>query len=629
MPVTITFTFSDLGDLYPQPTAMSAGPDAVTLSDGSILVAASDTPVSAASIFSTDGVETLALSALPYSRPAVAALASGGFAMAGFDNGNLVITGYGPTGTVSFSATRDFAYDFSNADIVQLTGGHVVTVCQADYDTDNDDYDIYVDIRSATGSGDTFIGLATDKASDTNPCAAALADGNVAIAWTHWNAVTASSEVVFVIYDEDGNEVKAQTVADGTGTQNSDVSIVATPTGFVLAYTDNEADGTHTDIGLAAFNMAGDFRGHALIDNAGLNDSHAALTTVSGNLLALTRSVFNGDNDIYLDLIDATTLEQVATRTVVTGPLGTQQDASTVTTAALGHIAVFWQDIGFLHDEINGTLLQANRNAVGTDGDDVITGDDLCDSFSGGEGDDVLVGAANVDSLNGQDGDDTLVGGGGLDMLMGGNGTDVLNGGAGNDYAEGGAGADILSGGRGIDVLSYAGSAKGVTVNLDLGIAKGGDAGGDLFTGFETLQGSAYADTLTGDRLANRIFGGNGLDTLTGGAGRDSFVFEAIATSGTGTPDVINDFRLDTAAGTGFVDRIDVSFIDAAASTGTDDAFTFIGAANFTAEGQIRALQIGADTLLKFNTQGTSGTEMEILLKNVTAAALGDVDFIL
>lgn len=205
----------------------------------------------------------------------------------------------------------------------------------------------------------------------------------------------------------------------------------------------------------------------------------------------------------------------------------------------------------------------------------------------------------------------------------------MLNGGAGNDYAEGGAGADILSGGRGIDVLSYAGSAKGVTVNLDLGIAKGGDAGGDLFTGFETLQGSAYADTLTGDRLANRIFGGNGLDTLTGGAGRDSFVFEAIATSGTGTPDVINDFRLDTAAGTGFVDRIDVSFIDAAASTGTDDAFTFIGAANFTAEGQIRALQIGADTLLKFNTQGTSGTEMEILLKNVTAAALGDVDFIL
>lgn len=118
-------------------------------------------------------------------------------------------------------------------------------------------------------------------------------------------------------------------------------------------------------------------------------------------------------------------------------------------------------------------------------------------------------------------GDDLVGGTAGADMLLGGAGDDMLVGNAGDDVLVGGAGADILVGGAGRDLLSYAGSTAAVRVDLTRLTASGGDAGGDLFDGFEDVEGSAFADTLAGDAGANRLFGGAGDDALSGGAGDD------------------------------------------------------------------------------------------------------------
>ncbi|MBE8220555.1 MAG: hypothetical protein HAW65_04540, partial [Alphaproteobacteria bacterium] len=61
------------------------------------------------------------------------------------------------------------------------------------------------------------------------------------------------------------------------------------------------------------------------------------------------------------------------------------------------------------------------------------------------------------------------------------------------------------------------------------------------YINIENLIGSAYGDTLIGNRDANRIDGGNGGDDiLTGGAGRDIFVVEL----GTGKGhDTITDWQ--------------------------------------------------------------------------------------
>jgi Ca2+-binding RTX toxin-like protein len=151
------------------------------------------------------------------------------------------------------------------------------------------------------------------------------------------------------------------------------------------------------------------------------------------------------------------------------------------------------------------------------------------DLFLGTAGADAIVSTRNSqqfggdgnDTLSGSFQDDTLFGDGGNDALDGGGFADLLRGGAGADTLIGGAGADTLDGGADTDIASYASSGSSVTVNLQTGSASGGDAAGDILLGFEGLEGSAFADSLTGDNGANTLSGAAGADTLTGGAGAD------------------------------------------------------------------------------------------------------------
>ncbi len=99
---------------------------------------------------------------------------------------------------------------------------------------------------------------------------------------------------------------------------------------------------------------------------------------------------------------------------------------------------------------------------------------------------------------------------------------DRVDGAGGDDIIDGGAGADTLIGGAGVDTLSYASATSGVTITLN-GTGSQGDAAGDITSGFEEVEGSAFADSITGDALANLIIGGNGADTLTGLGGNDIY----------------------------------------------------------------------------------------------------------
>lgn len=116
-------------------------------------------------------------------------------------------------------------------------------------------------------------------------------------------------------------------------------------------------------------------------------------------------------------------------------------------------------------------------------------------------------GGAGQDKINGTDSANYMVGGAGNDWLLG-------NG--GNDTLEGGAGTDRLEGGAGVDVASYASAAAAVIVDLANAAANTGDAKGDTFISIERVEGSAFADSLSGDSNANRLIGGGGADKLNG-----------------------------------------------------------------------------------------------------------------
>ena len=296
---------------------------------------------------------------------------------------------------------------------------------------------------------------------------------------------------------------------------------------------------------------------------------------------------------------------------------------------------------------------------IGTDAADILSGGEWDDDLAGkggddliraGDGDDILNGGADADTLDGGAGDDTIDGGSGNDSINGASGNDTIRAGSGVDTIIGSLGEDNIDGGSGTDTLDFSafGATKPVSVDLAAHLVTLSDGDTQVLNSIENVNGGAGADTLLGDHRQNVLRGNNGEDQLdgrdgndtligggsrdvmTGGAGSDIFRYQAVNHSapGASTRDDITDFTIDPAAGAGFIDRIDVSAIDAVAGTGGNQAFVFIAQAAFTAEGQIRATQSGADTLLSFNTTGTNGSEMQVLLLNVTATTLTAADFI-
>jgi Ca2+-binding RTX toxin-like protein len=199
-----------------------------------------------------------------------------------------------------------------------------------------------------------------------------------------------------------------------------------------------------------------------------------------------------------------------------------------------------------------------NDTLYGNGGNDVLHGDAGNDTLDGGTGNDILDGGTGADKLIGGDGVDTatfetsltgvnvslatgqgkggdaegdkltqienLTGSAFNDTLVGDAGKNILNGGKGDDILIGGAGADVLIGGDGIDTADYSASNAAVNVNLETGLAKGGDAEGDALIGIENLIGSKFDDVLVGDASVNKIYGGDGNDTITGGH-NDDFMF--------------------------------------------------------------------------------------------------------
>ncbi|MBM3616331.1 MAG: hypothetical protein FJX28_13155, partial [Alphaproteobacteria bacterium] len=292
-----------------------------------------------------------------------------------------------------------------------------------------------------------------------------------------------------------------------------------------------------------------------------------------------------------------------------------------------------------------GDVLFEIEHLIGSIHADTLTGDGGANSLFGGAGNDSLVGGDGNDTLIGGAGSDRLFGGNGFDSadyststagvsvnlttglgsggyaagdtlagieavigsgfadtLIGAAGDESLVGGAGNDSLTGGAGADTLDGGAGIDWANYASSGAAVNVNLAAGTGAGGDAAGDLLSGIENLEGSAFNDTQQGDGLANSLSGGSGDDLLIGGGGADTLVgglgidTADYSASGAGV-----DVALTGALGLGGDAAGDsLSGIENLTGSSLNDTLTGDGAANILDGGAGNDLLqsgLGADTL--------------------------------
>jgi Ca2+-binding RTX toxin-like protein len=158
-----------------------------------------------------------------------------------------------------------------------------------------------------------------------------------------------------------------------------------------------------------------------------------------------------------------------------------------------------------------------------------------------------IIGSQVADEIEGDDLNNTLKGEAGDDTLSGQNGNDVIEAGAGDDTLSGGLGDDTLNGGTTNDTdgdyvdytyLDTAGGSTGARINLTAGqsvdIGVGSQVGTDTISNIENVEGSKFADIITGEGDDNTLKGNLGSDTFYRSAGNDEII------GGTGDVDIVD-----------------------------------------------------------------------------------------
>lgn len=185
----------------------------------------------------------------------------------------------------------------------------------------------------------------------------------------------------------------------------------------------------------------------------------------------------------------------------------------------------------------------------------------------------------SIGRIDGGAGNDTIIGSGLVDTIVGGAGDDTLTGGAGNDtFQVTGTdhGFDSIDGGVGTDTIQamVAGTRIGlrsmlgvetITAGSLTGVYIAGSAGDDILnlaavtlTGIARIEGGEGNDTVTGNGVANVLWGGIGNDRLSGEAGNDSLLGDD------GDDTLIGGLGNDTLNGGLGIDTVDYSAATAA-----------------------------------------------------------------
>ncbi|PWC40144.1 calcium-binding protein [Azospirillum sp. TSO35-2] len=468
----------------------------------------------------------------------------------------------------------------------------------------------------------------------TFDAAAYLAANADVAAATGGNA--AAAEAHYIRYGlSEGRPLRAAAALPSAGFAMADGAFAALlPQGGPVAGT----TGNDTLSGSAAYDALGNPVSDA-VDGLGGIDSFVLTAALASYSLA-----FDGSGNLVIsgpDGIDTLTSVEMLQATDGLYPVGSLVSVSqpSLTGLTVASSATTGDDylVGTLRGEGigggagNDTIagLGGNDTLFGNAGNDVVLGGDGNDQLEGGAGNDRLFGGPGDDQLAGDiinvAGNDTLLGEDGNDWLDGGAGTDWLDGGSGNDTLYGGLGGDVLRGGTGDDWLFgdvYSDRTHEIAVNAN-----------DTTT--------SYEDVLLGGSGNDTLVGGYGADLMDGGAGTDYFSVRNLNESTLAAPDVIINFNgaaVAEAALQGLAsyatigaegDRIDVSEIDAIAATSeTNDAFTFVGTAGFSAAGQLRTQTSGAVTLIEGEVNGDGVADFRIQV-NIANYNFSIFDFVL
>ena len=171
--------------------------------------------------------------------------------------------------------------------------------------------------------------------------------------------------------------------------------------------------------------------------SAGTKNPDGSWTLAPAMLIGLTITPPKDSNEDFQLSVTATSVELDGGDTSTTDPVTIDVDVIGVADAPTLDVSVSQGVPGGISSEpaaADPTPDDSSQHQIiGTEGDDIIVGENKEEFIDGGAGDDIIDGRGGADVIVGGDGNDMIDGGKGHDELFGGDGNDIIEGGEGTD----------------------------------------------------------------------------------------------------------------------------------------------------------------------------------------------------
>jgi Ca2+-binding RTX toxin-like protein len=436
-------------------------------------------------------------------NPALARLADGGFLVLADDGGSITAGEY--RGPAAEDGTDTGTMGGSDPAAAQISGGNVAVATTHLGE---------VTYRVINGTGGFPVpGQGIGDAGSANPAITALQGGGFAIVYEDVIVPGLSSSIEMRLYSDAGVEQRLSTV-ETTAVINRNAAVAQRADGTILIAWEREDGPGVTSIYTALYDSSGFvLRAATALDQFGtINARPQVVATAEGFAVFYEDNGWGtGGTDITLARLspDGTLIDYVnVTNPAFLPSMANETDVSAVGLAD-GYLAVSYTDT--VNPDTDVTLIALYQDGTRRSFQTALNGTSsiLADQFDG------VITAAGVSGIAGLvDSDDAGIRGERTDLRV-----NVFSD-AAADLILAGVLFETFQGGAG-DTVSYQTSGGGVRVDLATGLGSRGTAEGDFYLGINNVIGSGLNDLITGNGQTNSLSGGAGLDTLFGGAGTD------------------------------------------------------------------------------------------------------------
>ncbi|NVJ90387.1 MAG: tandem-95 repeat protein, partial [Methylocystaceae bacterium] len=440
--------------------------------------------------------------------------------------------------------------DINSRDITVLNNGNIVVAGVADK-TGDGNADALAMIYEPNGTfydGPIMLNNLDDEA-ETAVSVTALSDGNFVAVWRSVGNDTDQGGLFGRLFDATGTAIGTDnflinSIVEG---DQGKPRVDATEYGFVVVWEGNDTDSR--GIYKQEFNNDGTVAGGVVLTGSADDD------TIQAGAGIQIMDGAAGNDTLYGGQGADTFVASAGTDYVYGGDGTTDTENDSISFASADSGATINLSTNVATATVNAsastTYMDGIESVQGSAFDDYITASDYGNIIDGGAGNDVITGGAWDDVIIDGAGNDTIIADAGDDLVFASAGDDVINGGLGTDWIS--FDTELSSVGISFDMGNT--SAQSISANF----------GTDTISSFENVEGTIFADTITGDANDNIIDGLEGVDlldgglgadiiiggvdgdTLTGGAGADIFGYDDLSdvwnmTTQVNVADVITDF---------------------------------------------------------------------------------------